>query len=306
MIRLSLIIATYNRAVPLLTALQSVVEQSAPPLTWECVVVNNNSQDDTVARFAAFAAQHPTCQLRLVTETNQGLSYARNRGITESVGAYIAIIDDDERINPEFIASYIAFFDAHPAVASAGGRIIPSYPGGCPDWMSKYTEKPIANPIDWGTNVRDFPAGHIPGGGNMALRRTVVEKHGAFNPLLGRVGTKLIGGEESDLFERLSKLGERCGYVPTAIMWHIIPPEKLTTDYFDRLCFNIGVSQLTRAALNHHHIRLVFLEWLKWFATAALCVVYLLRLQPQKSAYLLRMRMKISQGILSALTAKDL
>ena len=62
----------------------------------------------------------------------------------------VAIIDDDERIVPEFIAAYIAFFDAHPSVASAGGPIVAEYPAGRPAWMSRYTERPIANPIDLG------------------------------------------------------------------------------------------------------------------------------------------------------------
>ena len=132
MIRLSLIIATYNRAAELVAALESVVRQTAPADAWECVVVNNNSQDDTAARFAAFAARFPELNLRLVTETRQGLSYARNRGIAETAGEYIAVIDDDERINPGFIAAYIDFFDRHPEAVSAGGRIIPEYPGGRP------------------------------------------------------------------------------------------------------------------------------------------------------------------------------
>ena len=42
MIRLSLVIPTYNRAAPLLAALESVVRQDLPPQEWECVVVNNN------------------------------------------------------------------------------------------------------------------------------------------------------------------------------------------------------------------------------------------------------------------------
>ena len=41
MIRLSLVIPTYNRAAPLLAALESVVRQDLPPQEWECVVVNN-------------------------------------------------------------------------------------------------------------------------------------------------------------------------------------------------------------------------------------------------------------------------
>lgn len=53
MFRISLIIPTYNRAAQLIAALQSVVVQDLPPAEWECVVVNNRSDDDTAERFAA-------------------------------------------------------------------------------------------------------------------------------------------------------------------------------------------------------------------------------------------------------------
>ena len=240
MIRLSLIIATYNRSAALVEALRSVVRQDFPAAEWECIVVNNNSQDDTLARFEAFATEHPAINLRIVTETRQGLSHARNRGIDESRVEYIAIIDDDERINEQFISSYVALFDAYPDAASAGGPIIPEYPAGCPAWMSSYTERPIANPIDLGRKIRPFPKGRIPGGGNMALRRSTVQRYGAFDPSLGRTGEQLIGGEESDLFQRLADAGERCYYVPTAIMWHIIPPRKISREYFESICCKLG------------------------------------------------------------------
>ena len=90
MIKLSLLIATYNRADRLIETLESVVAQDAPAELWECVVVNNNSTDCTAERFAAFAAAHPQYNLRMVEEHNQGLSYARNRGIRESTGEYMA------------------------------------------------------------------------------------------------------------------------------------------------------------------------------------------------------------------------
>ena len=84
MFRISLIIPTYNRAAQLIAALQSVVVQDLPPAEWECVVVNNRSDDDTAERFAAFAATHPACHLRMVDEQQAGLSHARNRGIAEA------------------------------------------------------------------------------------------------------------------------------------------------------------------------------------------------------------------------------
>lgn len=297
MIRLSLIIATYNRSAALIEALRSVVRQDLPADQWECIVVNNNSQDDTLARFEAFAAKHPQVNLRIVTETKQGLSYARNRGIEESRGEYIAIIDDDERINEQFISSYVDLFDRYPDAASAGGAIIAEYPSGRPDWMSPYTERPIANPIDLGPRPRPFPRGRIPGGGNMALQRWAVERYGAFDPSLGRRGGVLLGGEECELFERLARGGERCWYVPDAVMYHIIPPSKLSRDYFDRLCFNIGVSQRTRAAMRGGIGRMWCAEALKWGATALLAAAYCLTGRGARAVWLVRMRRRIAAGI---------
>ncbi len=297
MIRLSLIIATYNRARPLLEALESVVAQDAPLALWECVVVNNNSQDDTEARFADFAARHPAFALRMVREPHQGLSHARNCGIAAARGEYLAIIDDDERINPGFVAAYIRFFDTHPDAVAAGGRIIPEYPAGRPAWMSRYVERPVANPLDLGDRVRLFPAGRIPGGGNMALRRTAVERYGGFDPALGRVGGRLIGGEESDLFARLARAGERCWYVPDAVMWHIIPPEKLTDDYLARLSYNVGVSQQLRARRDGRYAAAVVREGGKWCATLVLACT----MRPCRAVRLLRMRYRIACGLFASL-----
>lgn len=294
--RLSLIIATYNRAAELIRALGSVAAQSAAAEDWECVVVDNNSTDDTAERFAQFAENHRDINIRMVREEQQGLSHARNRGIAESSGEIITIIDDDERICPDFIGTYIKLFDAYPDAASAGGRIVAEYPSGRPAWMSRWTEQPIANPVDLGDAVREFPAGRIPGGGNMAIRRCVTERYGVFNTSLGRVGTTLVGGEESDLFERLSRAGLKCMYVPDAVMYHIIPPEKLTTDYFDRLAFNIGRTQRHRAALAGRTVAAAAAECLKWPATVVIALCQLLTGRLQAARRVVRMRRRISAG----------
>ena len=100
--RLSLIVATYNRAEQLLTTLRSVAAQTAPAAEWECVVVDNNSTDDTAARFEEFRTAHPELPLRRVSETRQGLSWARNRGIAETTGDIVAIIDDGATVKRFF------------------------------------------------------------------------------------------------------------------------------------------------------------------------------------------------------------
>lgn len=293
MIRLSLVIATYNRSEQLMITLGSVASQQCNCGAWECVVVDNNSTDDTKRRVECFGAEHPELNIVYLFEQRQGLSYARNAGIAASKGDIVAFIDDDERIVPQFVESYITLFDSHPDAMSAGGKIIADYPTGRPDWMSHITELPIANPMDFGERVIPFPKSRIPGGGNMAMRRKVFDIVGMFDTSLGRTGKRLIGGEESDLFERMAKYEMRCYYQPEAVMYHIIPEEKLTADYFERLSYNIGVSQLTRAKLHRRRLRLYVGEIAKWCATLLLCLVH----RPRQSRYLIKLRYHISRGV---------
>jgi GT2 family glycosyltransferase len=147
--------------------------------------------------------------------------------------------------------------------------------------------------MSFGDRVRLFPSNRIPGGGNMAMRRRLFDSVGMFNTSLGRTGKRLLGGEESDLFERIAKHGYRVYYTPRAVMYHIIPAEKLTRDYFVRLATNTGISQRTRAEINGSIIRLYAKEAMKWVATLLLCLVH----RPKQSQYLLMMRRYISKGI---------
>ena len=196
-------------------------------------------------------------------------------------------------MNEGFLRAYADFFDSHPEAVVAGGRIVAEYPGGRPAWMSKWVEMPIANPMDFGDAVRPFPAGRVPGGGNMAFRRAGLEGFGGFDPSLGRANGELIGGEENDFFERLRRGGETIWYVPGAVMWHIIPPSKLTEEYFRRLSRNVGVSQRLRARIHGRMAKTCALEIAKWGATLLLA----LTMPPRKSRWLLRLRWGIARGI---------
>lgn len=293
MIRISLIIPTHNRAASLLRLLGSVARQTADPALWECLVVDNASTDDTAARFAAFAAAHPQLGLRMVREPQPGVSHARNCGVREARAELLAWADDDELLNEGFIAAYLDFFDRHPEATVAGGGVIAEYTAGRPCWMSQYTEMPIANPMDFGSAVRPFPRGRVPGGGNMAFRRAAALRCGGFDPALGRVGRELIGGEENDFFERMRRGGATIWYVPGAVIRHIIPPEKLTEDYFRRLCYNVGRSQRLRSEIHRRKHKARLLEFCKWGATLLLC----LTLRPVQARWLLRMRREISRGL---------
>ena len=156
-IRISLIIATYNRADCLLRTLNSVAEQSLNPALYEIIVVNNNSTDHTAETCHKFADGHTELHFHMVTEVRQGLSHARNCGIAHASGEFFAIIDDDELINRDFLKNYYDFFLTHPTVAACGGIVTPLYEFTVPKWLSRYAERPIAGTLYYGEKIIPLP-----------------------------------------------------------------------------------------------------------------------------------------------------
>lgn len=293
---LSIIISTYNNAKSLVRTLESVAKQDADKTVWECVIVNNNSTDDTVERVTAFSKEHTDINIRLVDEPQQGLSFARNRGIAESKGTFIAFIDDDETINEGFVSAYIDLFRNHGAFVGSGALKV-CYDSARPKWMSHYTEKMIANPLDLGEEIITVTRTITPTGGNMAFNRELFRLYGNFDTTLGRKGEELFGGEENDLFERIRDLGERVFYTPHAIAYHHIADHKLTKEYFDKLSYGVGVSKRLRAEKNGTEQELFSDERKKRFYTKILAVLYTLTFQYQKAKWLMRMRNGISKGV---------
>lgn len=301
-IKLSLVITTYNRGSELSETLESLVGQTLPVELWETVVVDNNSTDDTVERFGKFADAHPWLNIRLVHETVQGVSAARNRGVAESCGEYIVFIDDDETVVPCFLESYYRLFARDGSVAAAGGRILPNFTSTPPRWMSRYTERAIAGTLDLGERVIEFPKGTFFGGGNHGYRREVAERYGGYDIALGRQGGVLLAGEEKDLFARMRAAGERIVYLPDAVIYHAVGAERMTRSYFVRLCRNTGRSERRRtlSVSRGKFAARVFAEAVKWCGAAVLAVGYVLSGRPSRGGYLLLMRFHISAGLLGA------
>lgn len=298
--KISLIIATYNRGERLLITLDSLLMQTLSPALWEVVVVNNNSTDATESLFASYRAAHPDFDARMVREERQGVSAARNRGIAESRGAYVVVIDDDEVVVPSFLEEYYRLFESDQTVSAAGGCILPRFESTPPAWMSTYSERAIAGTVDLGARVIDFPEGKFFGGGNHGFRRVVIEQYGGYDPALGRTGSVLLAGEEKDFYIRLKGGGERIVYLPDAVIYHLINPERLTRDYFTRLCRNIGRSERlrTRALSGAAYAKRLFMEAVKWGGATVLSCGYLLLLHPSKAHYLIIMRWQITAGLL--------
>lgn len=300
-LKLTVIICTYNRERYIYNVLQSIAQNNFDKEDYEILVVNNNSSDNTAVECQRFHHDYPDVVFRCIDESRQGLSYARNAGVTNARGDVVVFVDDDATVNDKYLDTYNTFFVKRQDVMAAGGPIIPRYETEEPSWMSYYTRALITGCIYYGKEERRFPRGKYPGGGNAAYRKEVFDTIGMFNPDLGRKGNSLIGAEEKDLFSRMDACGIKYYYLPTAVLYHIIPEGKLTDSHFNRLTLSIGKSERIRtlSVSKSAYVKRLLSEGVKWCASIVLWVAFLLRLQPHKGNKIVQFRWNVSRGLLN-------
>lgn len=298
--RFSVIFCTYNREKYIYNAMKSIAEQRFPYQDYEIVLVNNNSTDSTEDICTRFQKDYPQVNFRYLVETNQGLSYARNRGVEESQGEILVFVDDDATVFDNYLPAIDSFFEQYPQVKACGGPIQPVYEVEKPSWLSHYTEQLIGGALYEGDQIKPFKSGKYPGGGNSAFRKEIFDKYGLFNVELGRKGTGLIGAEEKDLYDRLTRGRELFYYLPQMGIYHYIPSKKLTESHFRELTYSIGKSERirTKAVSPEAYRGRILSEIKKWIGSVVLFSYYTLLLSPNKGWKLLQFRWYVTKGML--------
>ena len=302
---LTAIICTYNRARYVGKLLESIAANDLAKTEYELLLVDNNCTDNTREVCEAFAAAHPDVIFRYTTESEQGLSAAKNRGIKEAKGDIIVYIDDDALVDPWYLRTYAEWFATHPETMACGGPIEPLYETSEPDWMTPYTKALLTAWMNYGEKVREYPRGRYPGGGNAAYRKEVFEQVGGFNTALGRKGGNLMGSEEKDIFDKMHTLNMQILYLPEPVLHHCIPQAKLEKPYFDRLTLQMGISerQRTLAISKFKYIKRLFSEAVKWGGTIVLLCLYTISFHPVKGWKLVAVRKNVTKGLLGLTSA---
>ena len=105
---ISVIIPLYNKEAGIATALRSVLAQTYQDI--EVVVVDDGSTDNS----ATIVERHSDPRIRLIRQANAGVSAARNRGIAEAKGEYVAFLDADDEWMPGFLEEIVALQQEFP------------------------------------------------------------------------------------------------------------------------------------------------------------------------------------------------
>ncbi|MFK4227589.1 glycosyltransferase family 2 protein [Streptomyces sp. NPDC019890] len=172
----------------------------------------------------------------------KGLSGARNTGVAAALGDVVAFLDDDAAADPDWTDRMLERYE-DPRVVGVGGLVRPWWVTRRPQWFPPE--------FDWvvGCSYRGLPVRTAPVrnfiGANMSFRRAEVVSAGGFRTDLGRVGTRPLGCEETELCLRIAARRPDAVllYEPGAAVRHRVPGTRTTWAYFRSRCYAEGLSK---------------------------------------------------------------
>jgi len=277
---ISVVICTHNRAENLRTVLQSIsILESPPDCSWELIIVDNNSRDHTREVVQGFV-QSSTVKTSYIFEKQQGLCYARNAGVKAAIGEIVAFTDDDVTLDKRWLWSIKETFNRFDCIG-VGGKIVPVWDCEKPSWLAlegPFKPMDVLVSYDLGSNHCIIEQKHVPPvGANFAFRKVAFEKYGFFRTDLGRMGSSLLLGEDTEFVRRLMSHGETIVYDPHAIVYHPVEEHRLRKSYFQSWYFGYGRSWVRMHGVANgfvcyfgvprYFLRLFCVQLLKWLFT---------------------------------------
>lgn len=185
------------------------------------VVDNAPASDATRELVASFAG------VRYALEPRPGLDFARNRALAEARGDFVAYVDDDATVDPEWLTGLAEALTENPDAAAVTGLVLPSEletpaqivfegRGGFRRGFEKLRYEGEYRP---GNPVYPCGAGIFGAGANMVVRRDVALQLGGFDEALD-TGPPLPGGGDLDMFYRVIRGGFPLVYEPRMLAFH--------------------------------------------------------------------------------------
>jgi len=246
---MTIIICTHNpREDYLRRTLDALQQQTLPKDKWELLLIDNASINPLVGQWDL--CWHP--HARHVREDELGLTPARLRGISDAGCELLVFVDDDNVLNPEYLATALAIAERHPMVGAFNGSIIGEFEQE-PEEAVRFMLPTLAvreiQDVAWACQPGTQAIACAPCGAGMVIRREVAKTYAVkvnSDPVrksLDRKGTALTSAGDSDMALCACAMGMGVGLFPELVMKHLIPKERLEQSYLIRLAEGMSQSQ---------------------------------------------------------------
>ena len=244
---ISIIIPTRNRCDLLGKAVRASISLAETDGNAEVIVVDNGSTDGT--KLLCDDQQRESKVFRCIFDAHLGLHVGRHAGMRAAKGDILLYGDDDIEPFPTWLSAIReAFVDS--TVGLVGGKCLPKFETHPPDWLSAMWSPNTQGErilgslslIDLGDKNKEISPYHVYGC-NFAIRRTVLLEAGGFHPdAFPQEWIRYRGDGESHVSRFVMSSKYKAMYNPLASIYHYVPNERMTVDYFCRRAYNQGVS----------------------------------------------------------------
>ena len=238
-----MIVPTYNRSGLLLKCLRSI-EQAVLPVNMALtvVVVDNNSTDDTAQVISSFI-EGSRLSIRRLFVAKPGKSAALNYAIAQTESDFVGFIDDDERIDSQWLQVVFNEFSQDSDLEYIGGPYLPDWEvEPADDWLTGtypgvigIVRRPVRTRF-----TREFRGMLM--GGNAVIARATLLKVLPYPEEIGKIGNKILSGEDEVIYHRLLDLKAKGMVVPELIIFHWIPANRTTREYIRQWIVGRGIS----------------------------------------------------------------
>jgi glucosyl-dolichyl phosphate glucuronosyltransferase len=225
-LEISLVIPSYKRADLLELLLDSLLDQTIQKEVFEVIVVDNVPNGDARVAVLCKSEKYATLTLTYVHHPIPGTSQARNRGISLARAPLVGFADDDNVLPTDWIEKIIECHKSFPQDI-IGGPYKPFYTTPKPAWMrDEYLT------LSWGAEARWLGEREHLFGGNMAWPAKLLRDVGGFSTGIGRVGSNLEYGEETEVQIRAEGAGAGRWFDPQLYNYHHVPPDHMRASWF--------------------------------------------------------------------------
>ncbi|MFL6231272.1 MAG: glycosyltransferase [Pyrinomonadaceae bacterium] len=249
--RVSIITPLYNSSAFIAGALDSVISQTCPD--WEIVLVDDGSPDDTRQKVEPYLGDD---RVRYIRQENQGIAGARNTGILAARGAWVCLLDHDDRWAPDKLERQLEFIVTNGLDISATDAFVVRG-----EVRSRYSEIfPPALVRDLGRSLED--AGVDVFGllirGNFLCASSVMVRRSLFDRL-GLLDAEAAPADDYEMWLRCAADRSRIGYLAHPLIEYHLHEHNFSRDQLMMAEKEICALKktLARPAVNHQHLELL-------------------------------------------------
>ena len=244
---ISIIVPSFNNSRYLYIALESILNQSFDKSKYEVIIVDNGSTDDTKKVVNKLINNNTETSIKYIFDSVPGQLTGRHRGVHEANGEILVFIDSDIIADTNWLSAISETFK-DSSVMLVGGKSLPNYEVDPPRWLEWFWNRNGSinicghlSLIDYGNEMKEIDPIYV-WGLNFSIRKSSLFELGGFHPdVIPKKYQHFQGDGETGLTIKAKEHGMKAIYQPKALVYHWVPQNRMTYEYFDKRCYYQGI-----------------------------------------------------------------